>query len=104
MIRNTYNRYEIFINTNGDIDQLPFVEIPEATTDKYEIWNEGLSRMDKLSQKYYNDPFYDFFILFANPEYVSEFDIPDGTLVRIPFPLERVKSIYEGGLQKIKTQ
>ncbi len=104
MIRNTYNRYEIFINDNGDIDQLPFIQIPVSTTDKYEIWNEGRSRMDKLSQKYYNDPFYDFFILFANPEYISEFDIPDGTLIRIPFPLDRVKSVYETGLQEIRTQ
>ena len=62
MIRNNYNRYEIFINENGDIDQLPFVNFPVATTDKYETWNEGNSRMDKLSQKYYNDAFYDFFI------------------------------------------
>lgn len=104
MIRNTYNRYEIFINDNGNIDQLPFIQIPVSSTDKYEIWNEGRSRMDKLSQKYYNDPFYDFFILFGNPEYLSEFDIPDGTLVRIPFPLERAKSVYESGLQKIRTQ
>lgn len=104
MIRNTYNRYEIFINDNGDIDQLPFIQIPVASTDKYEVWNEGRSRMDKLSQKYYNDPFYDFFILFANPEYLSEFDIPDGTLVRIPFPLERAKSVYETGLQKIRNK
>jgi len=104
MIRNNYNRYEIFTNDTGDADQLPFVEIPVALSDKYEVWNEGINRYDKYSQKYYNDPFYDFFILFANPEYISEFDIPDGTLIRIPFPLDRAKKVYEDGLKRIKNQ
>ncbi|NJO61969.1 MAG: hypothetical protein HC836_28120 [Richelia sp. RM2_1_2] len=104
MIKNTYDRYEIYRNADGSIDQLPFIPISTSNNDKYEEWIIGRSRMDKLSQKFYNDPFYDFFILFANPEYISEFDIPEGVLVRIPFPLDRVKKEYEDGLEKIRKQ
>jgi hypothetical protein len=37
---------------------------------------------------------YDWLILYANPDYLIEFDIPDGTIIRIPFPLERALSEY----------
>jgi hypothetical protein len=36
--------------------------------------------------------------------YVSEFDIPDGALIRIPFPLAKAKSDYEAKLKYIITQ
>jgi hypothetical protein len=93
-----YDRYQILRNNDGSTDMPPFVEIPVSPGDKYEEWREGFSRMDVISQKYYSNPFYDFFILYANPQYISEFDIPDGTVIRIPFPLDRVKLIYENSL------
>lgn len=97
-----YDRYAILKNNDGSIDMTPFVEIPVSSSDKYEVWKEGFSRMDILSQKYYNSPFYDFFIMYANPKYISEFDIPQGTIIRIPFPLDRVKSVYENTLLNLK--
>jgi hypothetical protein len=39
--------------------------------------------------------FYDFLILYGNKIYLTEFDIPDGALIRIPFPLSKVKADYE---------
>lgn len=99
-----YNRYAILQNTNGTTDAMPFVILPINQSDKFEYWNSEFSRMDKLSQKYYGNPFYDFFILYANPEYVSEFDIPDGALIRIPFPLTKVKADYEAFLTQYKKQ
>ena len=99
-----YNRYAILKNDNGTTDSMPFVTLPVNPSDKYEYWNTEFSRLDKLSQKYYGNPFYDFLILFANPEYVSEFDIPDGTLIRIPFPLNKVKGDYEAFLTAFKKQ
>lgn len=99
-----YNRYAILMNTDGTTDNMPFVNLPVNASDKYEYWNPEFSRMDKLSQKYYGNPFFDFFILYANPSYVSEFDIPEGTLIRIPFPLNKVKSDYEAILTAYKTQ
>lgn len=104
MARQPYNRYAILQNDNGTTDRMPFVRIPERASDKYEYWNTSFSRLDKLAQKYYGNPFYDFFILYANPRYISEFDIPDGTLIRIPFPLQQVRSDYEVRLEQIKNQ
>jgi len=99
-----YNRYSILKNGDGTTDSMPFVKLPVNSSDKYEYWNSEFSRMDKLSQKYYGNPFYDFLILYANGNYVSEFDIPDGALIRIPFPLTKVKADYEALLIAYKKQ
>lgn len=47
-------------------------------------------RIDNLAQKYYADPLLAWVIMCANPEWDNEFDIPIGTKVRIPYPLQRV--------------
>lgn len=99
-----YNRYSILQNNDGSTDMMPFVRIPDRPSDKFEYWNTEFSRLDKLSQKYYGNPFYDFLILYANTSYVSEFDIPDGALIRIPFPLEKVRADYESELERIKNR
>jgi len=98
-----YNRYAILTNNNGTTEQMPFVALPVNSSDKYENWNTEYYRLDKLSQKYYGNPFYDFLILYANG-YVSEFDIPDGQLIRIPFPLSKVKGDYESALSAFRLQ
>ena len=99
-----YNRYSILKKSDGTTELMPFINIPVSTSDKYEYWNGETSRLDILSQKYYGNPFYDFLILYANPEYISEFDIPDGTVIRIPFPLAQARSDYETKLERIITQ
>ena len=97
-----YNRYEILKNTDGTTDWMPFVNLPVNPSDKFEYWKAEFSRMDKLSQKYYGNPFYDFLILYANKIYLNEFDIPDGALIRIPFPLTKAKADYEAILTAYK--
>ena len=104
MPRLDYNRYAILKKGDGTTKAMPFVKIPINSSDKYEYWRLGFSRLDKLSQKYYGNPFYDFLILYANPEYVNEFDIPDGVLIRIPFPLSKVVNDYEALLTAFKRQ
>jgi hypothetical protein len=99
-----YNRYSILKNDNGTTEPMPFVYLPVNASDKYENWNTEFSRLDKLSQKYYGNPFYDFLILYANNIYVSEFDIPDNAVIRIPFPLNKVKADYEAFLTQYKKQ
>ena len=99
-----YNRYEIFKNEDGTTDQLPFVLLPQNSSDKYEKFKLGVTRFDKLAKKYYGNVFFDFLILNANPEYLSEFDIEDGTLIRIPFPLESAKIDYVNGLKQIRNR
>lgn len=100
---NDYKRYELLTNANGTIEPMPFVNLPINSSDKYEYWNTEYSRLDKISQKYYGNPFYDFLILYANNVYVNEFDIPDGQLIRIPFPLSKAKSDYEAILSAYKS-
>ncbi len=90
-----YNRYAQLKNDDGSYNIMPFVKLPVNETDKYEYWSANTSRLDKLSFKYYGNPFYDFLILYANSQYVSEFDIPDGEIIRIPFPLSLAISQYE---------
>ena len=90
-----YKRYELLKNDDGTLRQMPFVEIPTTPTDKYVEWKNGDSRMDRLSQKYYDSPFYDFLIMYANPQHISEFDIDDGVIIRIPFPLKNALTTYE---------
>ena len=101
MAQKDYNRYSILMNQDGTVDMMPFVNIPINSSDKYENWNSSYNRLDKMSQKYYGNPFYDFFILLANG-LLSEFDIQDNQLIRIPFPLNKVKSDYEAALNAYK--
>jgi len=90
-----YDRYAILKNSDGTIESMPFVNLPINSTDKYEYWNTNYSRLDKISQKYYGNPFYDFLVLLANPMYNSEYDFPDNFLIRIPFPLNKAIADYE---------
>lgn len=83
----SYDRYAKF-RVNGTIKKVPFIKIPIKETDYYETYVKGITRLDLLSEKYYGDPNYDWLILQANPSYGSmEFSIPDGSNLRIPYPL-----------------
>lgn len=46
--------------------------------------------IDTLALKYYNDPNLEWVIMSANPQYSLSFAIPAGTVLVVPFPLERV--------------
>jgi hypothetical protein len=98
----SYNRYKSFIE-NGTIHLVPFISIPKKHTDYYEYYELGKTRLDLLSYKYYNDPNYDWLILQANPEYGSlEFNIPNKSLLRIPYPLDETMSNYYADIKKYK--
>lgn len=99
-----YDRYSLLKNPKGITSVMPFVKIPVNLSDKYETWNVGFSRMDRLSVKYYGNPFYDFLILLSNPQFSSEFDIEDGAIIRIPFPLSKVIVDYELAINLTKNQ
>lgn len=104
MPKQDYKRYEILRNDDGTTDMMPFVVLPQNASDKFEYWNTERSRMDRISLKYYGNPFYDFLILYANRIYLNEFDIPDGALIRIPFPLQKALSDYEAALRNVKNR
>lgn len=99
-----YKRYELLKKDDSTYENMPFVNLPQNPSDKFEYWNTDYSRMDKLSLKYYGNPFYDFLILYGNKIYLNEFDIPDGALIRIPFPFDKVKADYEAALTAFKNK
>jgi hypothetical protein len=97
-----FDRYSL-VRVDNQLEQLPFVVFDEHPSDKYIEFIEGSkkTRFDILSQKYYGNPTLGFLILMANPEYMSEHDIPDGKVIRIPFPKDRVIDVYNRKLSNI---
>ena len=100
---NYYDRYSTF-RVNGEMKPVPGITIPRASTDKVAIYKQGLSRLDKLSNLYYNNPYSGWLIMLANPEFGGlEFNIPDMTGLVIPFPYETAISRYSIALTNHKT-
>ena len=82
-----YNRYQKF-NFNGKYTPLPFIKIEPKSSDKTVLYRQTQSRMDKLSQEYYDTPYFGWLILSANPEFGGlESNIPNKRVLTIPFPL-----------------
>lgn len=104
MPASTYNRYSLLRNNDGTTDTMPFVDLPVNASDKYEYWNSEFSRLDKISYKYYGDATWDWIILLANNQYVSEFDFPDNYLLKIPFPLMKAKADFEAAIMAYKNK
>ena len=82
---------------------VPFAEVPVKSTDRYEIYRKGKTRLDLLSYQYYESPDYAWLIMQANPEYGSmEFAIPDGSEIRIPYPLSTSIDDYQKEVENYK--
>lgn len=91
---NYFDRYGKF-RTNGGMKPLPGIEIPIYSSDKYALYKQGETRLDKLSNMYYNNPYSGWLIMLANPEFGGlEFNIPDMTSIRIPFPFDSATGRY----------
>ena len=89
-----FDRYNNF-KYNGKMSVLPNIKIPVEPTDKYVTYKVGSTRLDKLSNSYYNSPFYGWLIMLANPEFGGlEFLIPDQSIIRVPFPFETAIKRY----------
>lgn len=82
-----YNRYsELLINGQQTI--VPYINVPKKVTDKTYIYKIGKSRLDRVSQEFYNSPAFNWLILQANPQFGGlENNIFDGAILRIPYPL-----------------
>ena len=95
-----YDRYKNF-RINGTIRIVPGITLDPKSTDYFETYNLGNSRLDLISFKYYGDPNYDWLIMLANPEYGSlEYQIPDGSLLRIPYPLSTSIENYNAKVEQ----
>ena len=85
-----YNRYTKLLR-DGYYRRMPSITLDRRSSDYYTVYNRGMSRLDNISYDYYGDAGYDWLILLANPEVADlEFNIPDETVLRIPYPLESV--------------
>jgi hypothetical protein len=89
------DRYEFLIRSDGTMQNLPKVKISGRDTDKFVVYDSARTRLDRISAEIYDDDTYGWLILLANPEFFIEFDIPSGTVVRIPFPLQDVLTEYQ---------
>jgi hypothetical protein len=89
-----FDRYNKF-RQNGEMKPVPGITIPDSGSDKYAIYIKGQSRLDKISNLYYNNPYSGWLIMLANPEYGGlEFNIPNMTSLRVPFPYDSAISRY----------
>lgn len=97
-MREYFDRYQFF-EQDGNFRIVPGIEIPIKTTDKYIFYKRGKTRLDKISQEYYNTPTFGWLILLANPSVGGlEFEIPDNFSLRIPFPLITTLQDYKRGV------
>jgi hypothetical protein len=96
--RQYYNRYNNFL-LNGQQTVVPYINLPTKTTDKKYIYKVGQSRLDKISQQYYGAAYFGWLILMANPMYGGqEWNINDGDILIIPFPLVTSLQDYKNTL------
>ena len=97
------NRYEDFTG-NGTMKPIPGLKIPMGFNDKKVLYKIGETRLDILSQKYYNNPYHGWLILLANPQYGGlEFSIKNREILRIPFPFDSALERYLTGVKNYKT-
>lgn len=92
------NRYIPFV-IDGRQTVVPYVTLPQKPTDKKYIYKTDRSRLDKVSQQFYGSPYFGWLILQSNPQYSGlEWNIPDGAVLNIPFPLTSSLQDYKAAL------
>lgn len=97
-----FDRYSQ-VRKGNEIGIVPFGEIPVKNGDKYIIYEKGKTRLDLISYEYYGSSSYAWLIMQANPQYGSlEYRIPDGSELRIPYPLDASLSDYQASIEKNK--
>lgn len=97
-----FDRYSKF-KLNGQMKPIPGLLIPIEPTDKSIVYKLGQTRLDRVSEQYYGEPYYGFLIMLANPRYGGmEFDIKNTDVIRIPFPLNSAKERYNNAIEEHK--
>lgn len=103
MSKQYFDRYQDF-KVNGKYKPLPFIKIEPKNSDKSVVYFAQRTRLDKLSQKYYGNPYHGWLILLANPRYGGvEENIPDNEIIRIPFPFKDSLQQYIAEVEKYQT-
>lgn len=78
------------LTEGGTIHEMPPIKIRNRVSDKRVSYNKNLTRLDRIAGDIYGDETYWRIILWANPQYYIEFEIPDNTILRVPYPLNPV--------------
>jgi hypothetical protein len=79
-------------NSPRTLKDMPPISIKKRNTDKFILYDRGKARLDYIAGQVYNDETLWRVIMWANPEYFVEFDIPPGTSIRVPYPINDVLS------------
>ena len=98
------SRYRQLITPQRTMQTVPGVTISIRESDKYIIYNSAKMRFDTIAAEIYGDDLYSWIIALGNPEYPLEFDIPNNTVIRVPFPLNDVISEYEQKVVALKNK
>lgn len=89
-----YDRYNPF-RVDSSVEPMPGILIPQSSTDKTVVYKKGKSRLDIISNDYYNNPYSGWLIMQANPQFGGlEFNIPDGSTIRVPYPFTEAIGRY----------
>ena len=76
------------LKKNDKLQNMPPVQIDKRHTDRKVVYNKQKMRLDTIAGDIYRDETFWRLILWANEQYFLEFDIPDNTVIRVPFPLQ----------------
>ena len=98
------SRYRQVITPQRTMMTVPGVVISNRDSDKFMLYNYDKMRLDNIAAEIYGDDLYNWLILLANPEYPLEFDIPNNTVIRVPFPLNDVLTEYEQKVISLKNK
>ena len=96
-----YNFHSL-LRDNDKLKNMPPVQIDKRATDKSVTYNKQKNRLDTIAGNIYQDETYWKLILWANDQYFMEFDIPDNTVIRVPWPLQDVVSEVQQKIVKKK--
>lgn len=95
-----YDRYEDF-KKEGSVKPVPGIFLDNKPSDKKVVYKLGTTRLDKLSQEYYGNPYHGFLIMAANPQWGGlEFNIPDREVIRVPFPFNSALERYTAQIDR----
>lgn len=90
-----YDRYYNF-RVENEVKPMTFIPIWKSNDDLYIEFDKSTMRFDSLSYKYYGDADFAWLILQANPTLGGyEYNIPNKTLIRIPYPLSSALKRFE---------
>ena len=87
------NFSKLLINRDkAELESMPPITIDKREDDVSILYNKNKMRLDRIAGDVYQDETMWKVILWANPEYDCEYDIPDDTIIRVPLPKNDVLS------------